>query len=163
MRRYAFRVQLIERFVQVVGTATLGALLGMLSSGAAARALGLSPVLRLALLSRSTTTALAPELCALVGTLPALGMLAAFVTGLVAIPLGVPLLDALGVRDPPTRGLALGAAAHGGAAIALNEERNAFAFAALMMSLGAAASVGLLYLPPVRGLVLRVAVGSRPL
>uniref|UniRef100_A0A7S3TSV0 Plastidal glycolate/glycerate translocator 1, chloroplastic n=1 Tax=Emiliania huxleyi TaxID=2903 RepID=A0A7S3TSV0_EMIHU len=179
LQLYRFRAQLLERWLQLLGTATLGSLTGMLSAAAAARALGLPPALRLALLSRSTTTALAPEMCRLLSCepsispylpylpasqvsppLPALGMLAAFLTGLVAIPLGKPLLSRLGVRDPAARGLALSGTAHGGAVLCLSDEREAFPFAALMMSLGAACSVGLLTVAPVRALVLRVALGQ---
>ncbi|EOD39761.1 hypothetical protein EMIHUDRAFT_251388 [Emiliania huxleyi CCMP1516] len=71
-----------------------------------------------------------------------------------------PLLSRLGVRDPAARGLALSGTAHGGAVLCLSDEREAFPFAALMMSLGAACSVGLLTVAPVRALVLRVALGQ---
>ena len=63
-------------------------------------------------------------------------------------------------RDPAARGLALSGTAHGGAVLCLSDEREAFPFAALMMSLGAACSVGLLTVAPVRALVLRVALGQ---
>lgn len=63
LQLYRFRAQLAERLVQILGTALLGSLLSMLTVSAAARAAGLSPVLRLALLSRTTTTALASEAC----------------------------------------------------------------------------------------------------
>merc|ERR1712050_166568 len=145
---FRFRVQLLERLFQILGTATIGAMFNMLSVAAASRALGLSPVLRLALLSRSTTTALAPEMCAMLGVEPALGMLAAFLTGLVAIPLGKPLLARLRIEDPATRGLALSATAHGGAVITLSNERDSFPFAALMMSLGAACTIALISIAP---------------
>ena len=77
------------------------------------------------------------------------------------IPVGKPLLSRLGVRDPAARGLALSGTAHGGAVLCLSDEREAFPFAALMMSLGAACSVGLLTVAPVRALVLRVALGQQ--
>ena len=75
-------------------------------------------------------------------------------------PVGKPLLSRLGVRDPAARGLALSGTAHGGAVLCLSDEREAFPFAALMMSLGAACSVGLLTVAPVRALVLHVALGQ---
>ena len=87
-------------------------------------------------------------------------MLGAFVTGLLGIPFGKPLLARLGVVDHATRGLALSGTAHGGAVLALADEPDAFAFAALMMSLGAACTVALLTAGPVRTLVLAVALGS---
>ena len=97
---FKFRNQLRRRAVQIVGTAVSGAFVGMLTSAVAARLLQLAPVLRLALLSRSTISALALEICKMLGVQPpALGLLAAFVTGLLAFPLGKPVLDALGVTD----------------------------------------------------------------
>ena len=86
-------------------------------------------------------------------------MLAAFVTGLLAFPFGKKTLDLLGVRDPPTRGLALAGTAHGGGLLALADEPEAFPFAALMMNLSGAFAVILVSLPPIRRLLLWVALG----
>ena len=131
----------------------------MLSAAAAARAIGLAPVLRVALLSRNTLSVLALETSRLLGVEPALGMLGAFISGLLCVSLGKPLLARLGVRDPAIRGLALSGTGHGGALLAISDEPEAFPFAALMMSLGAACTVGLLSIKPVRGLLLAVALG----
>ena len=62
---YAYRAQLRRRSVQIVGTALTGSFVAMLTSAAAARAAGLAPILRLALISRNTISALAIEICAL--------------------------------------------------------------------------------------------------
>ena len=185
---YAYRAQLRRRSVQIVGTALTGSLAAMLTSAAAARAAGLAPILRLALISRNTISALAIEICALLvrrspshlkifpesplttplaprlpssqGVQPAaLGLLAAFVTGLLAFPLGKATLAWLNVRDPATRGLALAGAAHGGGLLSLADEPEAFPFAALMMNLSAACAVILVSVPVVRKLLMRVALG----
>ena len=155
---YTYRVQLRRRGVQIVGTALLGSLAGMLTSAAAARAVGLNPALRLALLSRSTISALAIEMGAIFGVQPpALGLLAAFFTGLLAFPFGKALLGLLRVDDPAARGLALAGAAHGGGLLALADEPKAFPFAALGMNLFGACAVCLASVPPVARLLRRVA------
>ena len=59
LQLYAYRRPLVERRVQVVGSAVLSTFLSMLVSASLARLTGISAVLRLALFSRTTTTALA--------------------------------------------------------------------------------------------------------
>merc|ERR1739841_99907 len=77
----------------------------MLTSAAAVRAVGLNPALRLAFLGRNTISALAIEICLIFGVQPpALGLLAAFATGLLAFPFGKTVLELLRVRDPAARG-----------------------------------------------------------
>jgi|LauGreDrversion4_1035100.scaffolds.fasta_scaffold302027_1 putative effector of murein hydrolase len=154
---YRFRQPLRTRSLQVVGSAVLSTFVSLLCAAGAARLARLAPVLGTALFFRTTTTALSPELGRLLNTAPALGLVAAFVTGLLAITAGKATLDALGVRDPTVRGLALTSTAHGGAVVALSDEPEAFPYAVLMYNLGAAAAVGLLSFRPVRALLLAIA------
>ena len=114
-------------------------------------------MLRLALLSRTTTTALAGELGRLLNAAPALGLLAAFTTAILAFATGKPLLGLLGATDPVVRGIAISSAAHGGAVVTMSDEPEAFPFAVLTMNLSAAAAVLLLSLRPVRALLLAIA------
>lgn len=155
---YRYRAALRRRAGQIMGTATLGAFVGLLMSAASARLVRLAPALRLALLSRSTISALAVEICALFGVRPpALGLLAAFATGLLAFPCGKAVLDGLGVRDPAARGLALAGAAHGGGLLAIADEDEAFPYAALGMNLFGASAVCLVSVPPVARLLRNIA------
>ena len=85
-------------------------------------------MLRLALLSRTTTTALAGELGRLLNAAPALGLLAAFTTAILAFATGKPLLGLLGATDPVVRGIAISSAAHGGAVVTMSDEPEAFPF-----------------------------------
>uniref|UniRef100_A0A7S2BSW4 LrgB-like protein n=1 Tax=Haptolina brevifila TaxID=156173 RepID=A0A7S2BSW4_9EUKA len=158
---YKYRAMLRRRAVQIVGTAVGSAFSSMLLSALAARFTGLaSRDLRLALLSRSFTTPLALEICRTLGVQPpALGLLAAFFTALIAFSLGKALLNALNVRDPVARGLALAGAAHSGGLLALAEEPEAFPVAALMVNLSAAAAVCLINVPAVRALLMAIALG----
>ena len=155
---YEYRAQLRRRAVQVIGTATIGSFVGMATSAIAARAISLNPALRLALLGRSSISALAMEICTIFQVQPpALGLLAAFATGLLAFPFGKKLLNLLGVRDPATRGLALAGAAHGGGLLAISDEPEAFPFAALGMNLFGTCAVCLVSVPPVARLLRRLA------
>ena len=123
---YRYRAQLRRRAVQICGTALLGSFTAMLTSAAAVRAVGLNPALRLAFLGRNTISALAIEICLIFGVQPpALGLLAAFATGLLAFPFGKTVLELLRVRDPAARGLALAGAAHGGGLLAISDEPEA--------------------------------------
>ena len=88
---------------------------------------------------------------------PALGLLAAFATGLLAFPFGKTVLELLRVRDPAARGLALAGAAHGGGLLAISDEPEAFPFAALGMNLFGACAVTLVSVPPVARLLRAVA------
>lgn len=157
MQLYSYREPLARRSKQIVGSAVLATFLSMLSSAVVSRLLGLAPVLRLALFSRTTTTALTAEVGRLLNVAPALGVLAAFITAILAFATGKPLLSQLGVTDPVTRGLALSSAAHGGAVVTMSDEPEAFPFAVLMMNISAAAAVILLSVRPVRSLLLAVA------
>jgi putative effector of murein hydrolase len=152
---------LARRALQVVGTAVSGAFLSILTSAACARLAQLSSrELALSLCARSFTTPLAMETCKLLGVHPpALGLLAAFATGLIAFPCGKALLKALRVTDPATRGLSLAGAAHGAGLLSLADEPEAFPFAALMMNLSGAAAVCLVSIPAVRRLVVTIALG----
>lgn len=157
LQLYAYRQPLMKRSAQIIGTAFLGTFFSMLTSAAAARVSGIAPVLRLALFSRTTTTALTAELSRMLSTPPAIGLLAAFITAILALATGKPLMARLGVHDPVTRGLAMSSVAHGGAVVIMSDEPDAFPFSVLMMNLGAAAAVVLLSLKPVRALLLAVA------
>ena len=158
---FRFRVQLRERLTQLLGTALLGSMVNMLTAGLVSRALHLAPPLRVALISRNILSPLALETSKLVGGEPGLGMLAAFVSGLLGgVSGGKATLKRLRISDPVVRGLALAGTAHGGGVLALSDEPDAFPFAALMMSLCGACTVALLSIRPVRSLVLTTALGS---
>ena len=157
LQLYAYRRPLLTRAGQIVGSALLCTFVSMLVSASAARLSGISTVLRLALLPRTTTTALAGELGRLLNVAPAVGLLAAFSTAILALATGKPLLGLLGATDPVVRGIAISSAAHGGAVVAMSDEPEAFPFAVLTMNLSAAAAVLLLSLRPVRALLLAIA------
>lgn len=88
---FSYRRLLVANLLQIVVVGIGGAACGMFASVVSARVLGVAEALRVALLCRSTTTALAGEVARLSSAEPALGMLAAFITGLFGIWFGVRL------------------------------------------------------------------------
>lgn len=101
--------------------------------------LGLSPGILLSLLPKSVTTPIAMGVAEQVGGLPSLTAVLVILTGITGAVAGVPLLRALGQRDPATKGFAIGVAAHGLAtARAFEHSEEAGAFAGLGMGLNGA-------------------------
>ena len=75
------------------------------------------------------------------GGLPSLTAVLVMATGILGARLGPLVLDAIGVKQPAARGLALGTASHGiGTARALQVSQVAGAFAGLAMGLNALAT-----------------------
>ena len=131
---------------------------GLLGTAALANALQLPAAVRLASVSRQVTAPLAIAIAGLLGADPSLAATIVVLTGLVVANFGAAALDALGVRAPVARGLAMGAAGHGLGTAATSGEPDAFPFAAIAMALNAALSTVLVSLPPFRRL-LRAAAG----
>jgi len=81
-------------------------------------------------------------------------------TGLIGANFGRLLLDIFKIRDPAARGIATGASAHGLGTAAIAAEPDAFPFAAITMALVGLISSLLVLTPPVRILLLRIALGG---
>jgi putative effector of murein hydrolase len=141
-------------------SACIGAssVVGLLGTAAFAKALQLPAAVRLASVSRQVTAPLAIAIAGLLGADPSLAATIVVLTGLVVANFGAAALDALGVRAPVARGLAMGAAGHGLGTAATSGESDAFPFAAIAMALNAALSTVLVSLPAFRR-VLRAAAG----
>jgi predicted murein hydrolase (TIGR00659 family) len=109
--------------------------------------------LALSMTPKTTTTPVAIALTTEIGGVPALTAVLTVLTGVLGASLGPPLLDALRVRDPRVRGLAVGASAHGiGTAAVMHEGRTVTAFAGLAMALATlATSVWVPLLVPLLG------------
>eukprot|EP00965_Chrysotila_dentata_P096786 3198823-Pleurochrysis_carterae.AAC.1 len=145
-----------------VGASTFTAsTFGLFGSAAAARFLGLSAALRLAVIPRQVTAPLAIAISAMIGADPSLAATIVVVTGLIVANFGQSILDTIGVRSPVSRGLAMGCAGHGIGTAAIAQEKAAFPFAAIALALNAALSTILVSLPPVRRALLATA-GAMP-
>ena len=105
--------ELIRKNWQVLVVGVLvGSTIAFSSSFLLARALGLSPLLRLSLLPRSFTTPFALEFVKSVGGAPELAVTCVVVTGLFGVSLGELLLNWLPLRSAFARGAMFGMGAH---------------------------------------------------
>ena len=97
---------------------------------------GAPEAMRLAIISKSTTTAIAIGIANKINADPSLAIFFVFMTGIVGSLFGVMLLKICRIRDQRAIGLSMGVVCHGlGTARALQEGEQAGAFAALGMSL----------------------------
>jgi predicted murein hydrolase (TIGR00659 family) len=124
-----------------------GALAAALSAVAIAWLLHASPQTLLALAPKSVTAPVAMAITEKLGGPPSLTAILVVSTGILGAVIGPALLDLFRVKDPATRGFAIGTASHGiGTARAFQESEEAGAFSGLAMGLNALASS--ILLPP---------------
>jgi len=131
-----------------------GALTAALSAVAIAWLLHASPQTLLALAPKSVTAPVAMAITEKLGGPPSLSAILVVSTGILGAVVGPALLDLIRVKDPATRGFAIGTASHGiGTARAFQESEEAGAFSGLAMGLNALLS-SILLPPLLRGLSL---------
>lgn len=111
---------------------------------------GSSAVVRLSLLSRNVTTALAIVITQLLEGNTAIAASVVVLTGIFGATVGRGWLDFLNVEDPVSRGLGMGAAGQGLGVAAIMPEKEAFPFAAINMVLTAVCATALASIPAVR-------------
>jgi predicted murein hydrolase (TIGR00659 family) len=103
---------LARRPVRRLGAVVAGAIFGALSAGLLARLGGAPRALVATLLPKSVTSPIAMGVAERLGGYPELTTLVVLCVGGLGAALGPPLLRLLGVRDPVSVGLALGASSH---------------------------------------------------
>ena len=154
---YGRRRDVAANWKAVAATTAAGVGVGLYGTALLARAAGLPPAARLALLPRCITSPLAIAVCTSLGEDHAAAVALVVVTGVLGAAGGPPALTALGATKPLPRGLAMGAAAHGIGTAQMGSEPEAQPFAAIAMSLVGAASVVAASLPPTRAALRAVA------
>lgn len=113
-----------------------GCLVGLVSVVLLAKALGASAQVLLSLAPKSVTTPIAIEISRVTGGIPAITAAIVVCTGVLGGTLGLLLLRLTGVRNPMSRGLAMGTASHAiGTSAALDASRKMGAFSSLGMIL----------------------------
>ncbi len=129
--------QLLRRFVgAIAGSVALGSLTAMLSAGYLARIGGLPDQVVASILPKGVSIPFAVEISALYGGIPPLSAAFVVATGTLGALVGVWMLNLMGIREPMSRGLALGTMCHAqGTAIALQEGDLPGAMAGLAMIL----------------------------
>ncbi|AWN17286.1 LrgB family protein [Salinisphaera sp. LB1] len=136
----AAQIDTLKRAVLPISIALfVGALTGILSTLAIGWSLGLNGQMLLSLLPRSITTPIAMGVSDQIGGSPQLTAVFVIITGILGAAFGLPLLAALGLRDPVAGGFALGVSSHGiGTARAFEYDQQAGAFSGLAMGLNGA-------------------------
>jgi putative effector of murein hydrolase len=119
-----------------------------------------SRMIRLSVLSRNVTTALSMAIAALLGGNISIAATAVVFSGILGGTYGKSLLTAMGISDPITRGLGLGAAAQGLGVASLAQEPDAFPFAAMSMVLTALFATSLVAIPPIKDVLIKLATGE---
>jgi putative effector of murein hydrolase len=69
-------------------------------------------------------------------------------------------MDAVGITDPVSRGLGIGASGQGLGVASIMHEKEAFPFAAVSMVLTAVAATTLVSIPPVANAIVNLACGN---
>ena len=119
-----------------------GNLVGAVIAMAVLKLAGAPGALVLSIAPKSVTAPVAMGISEQIGGLPALTAVLVLLTGVIGATLATPLLNALRVRDPAARGLAVGIAAHGlgtARAFQVNELVGTFAGVGMAVSTVAAA------------------------
>jgi putative effector of murein hydrolase len=157
---YARRMLMRDNWKSIVAAITTSTITGLLGTAIAVRWLTqTSAAIRLSLLSRNITSPLAMAIAGMLNADVSLAVSIVVVTGLLGANFGATILSLFGITDPVARGLAVGAAAHGLGTAAMVNEKEAFPLAGAAMALSAFAATITVAIPPVRNLLIRIAMG----
>jgi len=137
---------------------------GLYGTAAFVRAMNLGGelgrILRLSMLARNVTTPLAIAITNIIGGDIAFACGVVVLTGIFGGTFGARILDQVGVRDPVSRGIGIGASAQGLGVASMAKEKEAFPFAAVSMVLTAVMSTVLVSIPVVKDSIVNLAVGK---
>lgn len=159
------RRQLLKSNLFVVAMAMLiSSVGGLFGTAGFVRAIGLGgpngAMVRLSVLSRNVTTALAMAVTELLGGDISIAASVVVLTGILGATYGKTFLTALGITDPVTRGLAIGASSQGLGVASISNEVDAFPFAAISMVLTAICATTLVSIPAVKETLIHLATGK---
>ena len=156
---YQYRVMLKQNAARVVSTTAFSAFFGLVSSAVLSKAFGLAPLqTALAPLTRCITTPLALAGARLTGADPSLSAFVVVITGILGASLGESLLEAIGVKEPVSVGLAVGAGAHGLGAAAMASDPVRFASAVVSMTLTGLWTVALMSCSPILKWLMKISL-----
>lgn len=118
-------------------------------------------ILRISLLPRNITTGLAIAITNIMGGNVAITASVVVMTGIFGATFGTQILNASGIYDPVSRGLAIGGSAQGLGVASLVNEKDAFPFAAIGLVLNAVFATTLASIPPVKEFLLKLALDPK--
>lgn len=163
---YSRRSLLRSNLLVVLASMFMSAAGGLFGTAAFVRAIqlggtnGSGNVVRLSVLARNVTTALALALVEMLGGDLPIGAFVVVATAIVGATYGKSLLSAFGVTDPISRGIGVGSSAQGLGVASLADEEDAFPFAAISMVLTAICATTLVSIPSVKESLIQLATGS---
>jgi putative effector of murein hydrolase len=156
---FQYREMLQANAVRMVGTTMFSAGFGLTSSAAMVKALKVAPKeTALATLTRCITTPLALAGARLTGADPSLSALIVVMTGILGASFGESFLEAIGVTEPVSVGLAVGAGAHGLGTAAMAHDPIKFASAVVSMTLTGLWTVCFMAHGPTRSKIMQLAL-----
>jgi putative effector of murein hydrolase len=163
---YSRRALLCRNFLVVMVAMMVSSVGSLFSTAAFCRAIMLGGsgdagrMIRLSILPRNVTTALAMVITELLGGDIGIAVAIVCITGVLGATYGKKMLNFMGIKDPITRGLAIGSSAQGLGVASMVDEPDAFPFAAMSMVLTAISATTLVTIPGFRNALTKVAVGA---
>jgi len=158
---YSRKKLLMENLLVVTAGMLVSTIGGLFGTAAFVRLLKIQgDVIRLSLVSRNVTTALAMAIASILGGNISTAASVVVLTGIFGGTVGRSFMDLLNIKDPVCRGLALGAGAQGIGVAALVPEKDAFPFGAINMILTALCATSLVSIPAVKNLLVKIALGK---
>jgi putative effector of murein hydrolase len=163
---YSRKTLLFQNLPMVLTAMLISSAGGLFATGAFVRLIhlggqtGNAALIRLSLLARNVTTALALPLTEMMGGNMSIAAAAVCLTGILGASYGIPLLNALGVKDPICRGLGIGSSAQGLGVASMAGEPDALPFASVAMVLTAVAATTFASIPSFRHALVRTTVGT---
>jgi len=161
---YSRKKLLKENLLVVLTSMIISAGGGLFGTAAFVRLINLGgkngALVRLSVLSRNVTTALAMAVTAILNGNISIAASVVVLTGIFAATFGRSILDTFGIKDPVARGLAIGSAGQGLGVASMSPEPDAFPFAAMSMVLTAICATTLVSIPAVKNMIVNLATGS---
>lgn len=161
---YSRRELLKSNFFVVLAAMLVSSFGGLFGTAAFVRLIKLGgpdgALVRLSVLSRNVTTALAMALTALIEGDLSIAAAVVAVTGIIGATYGKPILDVMNVKSPIVRGLAVGSAAQGLGVASMISETDAFPFAAISMIMTAIAATTIASIPALKDPLVKLATGN---
>lgn len=161
---YGRKKLLKENFLIVVIGMLISSAGSLFGTAAFVRAIQLGgktgAMVRLSVISRNVTTALSIAITAILGGDLSIAASVVVLTGIFGATYARKVLDALGITDPITRGLATGASSQGLGVASMASEPDAFPFAAMSMVLTAVFATILVSIPAVKDALVKISVGA---
>jgi len=161
---YSRRALLKSNLLVVVLSMLVSSVGGLFGTAAFVRAISLGgsdgDVVRLSVLPRNVTTALAMALTSMIGGNLAITASVVVLTGILGATYGKTILTSMGVYDPVCRGLGIGASSQGLGVASISDEPDAFPFAAISMVLTAMCATTLVSVPAIKDILIQLATGA---